>query len=204
MGIAFYSGEPQLPEFIDSTAMKRSDRIHAIETLKSEILQHFKRNTLLIDIFFTDTSYQSKDYFAGVKKRKWGKYIASHTFSVPEDPELYLQKEGISVLMIIDDFTMSGSIPYYKRDYLAETTEESNVFHTNKQRDKKEHFNLVKAKTTFSFWYVIFDVVNNRPVQYGYVENTDHATGEMTFEDWKQSLIRCVDDVITDGPLKIK
>jgi hypothetical protein len=82
---------------------------------------------------------------------------------------------------------------------------EPDVFVT---RDKKPENSFLgthvdKSYTlSSSFWYVILDVNLGTEVQYGFISNTDHAM-KVTIADWRECIIRCWDDIVTDGYMQV-
>jgi hypothetical protein len=117
-----------------------------------------------------------------------------HHFAVPGTCADLLREHGISFLLILDEYQTSAG------DYLAgrhvgapaglEETLPPEVVWDTLHSDYIAH----------STWYALLDVVGRKVVQFGRAVNADHCN-KLTGDDWKLSIERLFDDIVSDGPL---
>jgi hypothetical protein len=199
MGIYFYPSEPSIN--IEGNSSETITKTNFPSTLKKAVIEHFNKHTLLLETQFVSLSYDPKEITLLTTSKIGNKISGSNTFKIPADPSQTYRETGFSTILIIEHFS-SGGNSYIREDHSQMLNQSS--------EDIKKSFNpSMRAYVSgnyeikFSFWYTLFDLLNEKVIQHGYVENIDKAHS-VTIDDWNQSLIRCFDDIIADGPLNLR
>lgn len=188
LGICFYPESPSTP-FIEDAYKEMHQSGSYTDFLKETILSYLKRHTVFIDVEFVDTIGTMHKKAHSVKGN-------SESLAIPDTLNEYMHEYGISYLIMVQDVKSNYGSYSIEKPSLLITGERDKVTKSLKQGTFIDN----RCVLSNSFWYVIIDINSGKEVQYGFVSNLDHAT-KTNIDDWRISIVRCWDDIVTGGYL---
>lgn len=193
LGIVFY---PQAPEF--ATVEAKFSGFRPEESyqsfMESTIRTFFRKNASIPGVEFVRDSFPSKSLPVQIGKK------TTYTFPIPETPVSFLQRYGVSFLMIISEYQLSADSYDIQHYSLYEIEEQRHLDERKFKSEQNDRYRDNAFVFAESFWYILIDVIAGKPVQYGFISN-ESKTMEPTLEDWRQSVVRCYEAIVADGPM---